>query len=146
MMHEERPIAWHWQRMPAATLGAGAGITPVQNTWYTVLDAKNVRIKSIITRHVNDETAIKVVGVRLTCDGIVISGAQSQTNNLPYVNYLTQTSDTLTGVNVTSFNLGYYISLGGKSVKVEARTTSAVGTNPLLFCTVQYEQIKRVIK
>ena len=82
MMREERPVAWHPQRMPAATLGAGAGITPVDGAENTVLDtARNIYIKKIIVRQTNDELAGKTLTVRAYLDGVTLVRSTAVNNN-----------------------------------------------------------------
>jgi len=131
--------------MPCATLGTGAGVTPVMNTWYTVLDTtKNISVLNLNLRHVNNESASKNLGVRLTIDGVVIAtDLGSCTNNVTQHCKLLPTSDEFNTIG-TNVQPNLYVRLNGKSVKVEARTTTAVGTNPLLFATVQYEQLERI--
>ncbi len=136
------PVEWHWKRMPTATLGAGAGITPVQNTWYTVLNAKNVRIKSIQLKQSNDEAAAKTLAIRGAVDGNAIAASSSAPANNVWLN------QGLSGV-VDSFpasvrEAAYYVSLDAKSATVEIEITSALGTNQLLFASVQYEQLERL--
>ena len=98
MMVERRPVAWHWQRMPTATLGAGAGIVPVKDTWYTVVaTARSVRVRSIKFKHTNNEAAVKAIDVRLTLDGNVVTITDLTENNS--IHYLTLDA---TGYNVYS--------------------------------------------
>ena len=144
-MREERPVAWHWAKMPAATLGGGAGVTPVQNTWYTVLDTTyNVRIKSIQLKHSNDESAAKALEIRGTIDGVSMSATGSSPASGSWLNRgMSAVADSFPA---SIGNAAYYVDLTCKSAKIEVRTTSVVGTNPLLFATVQYEQLKKVVK
>ena len=132
--------------MPTATLGAGAGITPVQNVWYTVLDTiNNVRIKTIQPMQTSTEAAVETIGCRVTVDGIVMANAESSTGSgVKVAVRLTPTADSFTTLTVPSFNAGTYVDFTGKRIKIEAAQSTAVGTNPLLFCSVQYEQMAEV--
>ncbi len=133
--------------MPTATLGGGLGITPVQNVWYTVLDTtRNARIKTIYIQHLNDEVANKTIVFALTIDGVVRGTA---TTVIPgwsclYIHPFNETGFYVTWmgpVGVMYRNIAEYNDVFGKSVKFEIRTTSALGTNPLLFASVQYEKL-----
>lgn len=139
------PPEWHWRHMPVASLGAGAGITPVQNTWYTVLDTvKNVKVKSIWSTQTNDEAAAKNGEIRVTCDGVSSTVSAAWPNNGARHWSISPTSDAVYLVNTPFMAAGSYCRSSAKSIKIEFRTTSVVGTNPLLFASVQYEQLERI--
>ena len=142
-----RPVRWHYRRMPTATLGAGAGITPVQGTYYTVLDTvKNVRILSLTQKYYKDEALAQQTGNRVTLDGVVLTRDTTHTaHNTWDTVAFDQDLDTLLlvgGLGIPLFTR--YIGLFAKSIKIEARTNVAVGTNPLLFASVQYEVLTEV--
>ena len=148
MMIERRPVSWHWRRMPAATLGAGAGIVPVKDQWYTVLDTiRNARIKSITIKQSNDEAAVKNLNMRITTGKETLtrpSGVLCNSGSLNYAEIYRGTPFISIGTSITL--LGMYAAFTFDSVKVEVKNESAVGTNPLLFSTVQYERLWRVVK
>ena len=148
MMIERRPVAWHWQRMPAATLGGGAGIIPVLNQWYTVLDTvRNVRVRNVAIYQSNDEAAQKQLQVRFTINGVASAVDASNSASGAWNGFkIFSVNDTPTYTANEVDSLATYVNLNYSSIKIEIRTTSALGTNPLLKCTVQYEQLKRVVK
>ena len=149
MMRENRPVAWHWQRMPAATLGNGAGIIPAQGTYYTVLDTvRNVVLKSVAQKYKKDEAVAQQTGNRITIDGIAITRDTTHTADNTWdtiaISAISDSAVLTGGLGLPLFSR--YAGIFCKSLKVEARTNAAVGTNPLLFCSVQYEQLRRVVK
>ena len=149
MMRENRPIAWHWQRMNAATLGEGSGITPTQNIYYKVIqNVSNLRLKSITTWQTNDEAALKTLQVIATIDGVATySEAGLHSNNTKVSWGLRPGYITDDLINAAPEVAAKYVSWSIKYLtSIQVRITSAVGTNQLLFCSVQYEQLKRVIK
>ena len=130
----------HWRLMPVASLGAGSGITPVKDTWYTVLDTNILlRIKYVSIKHTNDEAAAKTCALRLTMDGITLTNSATLNNNTWYYLRLSESSDSVEFVTIG--NMGKYISFDGRKVKLEARTTSVIGTNPVLYSNVKYEKL-----
>ena len=145
MMVERRPVAWHWQRMPAVTLTQDP---PVQNTWYTVLNTiRNVNIRSLALKQINDEAAVKVVAWRVTLDGVANTYAVNYNNNEKRFMFLRETSDTTYWTTITvPWAFGNFVTVFAKSAKVEIRITDAPGTNPKLYAWVGYDQLKRVIK
>ena len=130
--------------MPTATLGAGAGITPVQNVYYTVLDTtKNARIYSIQTKQSNDELAVKTCYIRVTLDGVVTeNGVGSANNAWWYYNYRSSANEFNSGIGGIKIN--YYLVSHAKSIKVECRTETAPSASTKLFCSVPYEVLTEV--
>ena len=129
------PGRFHFKKEPIATITQ----TPVQNTWYTVLDTTSyVRILYIAVKQDNTDNVAKALEIRVTIDGNAISGAGTPGDNTwNYIN-LTPTVDTLS-YTAAIFNSSYYVEMRGHSVKVELRMTDAPGTAETLDGRVQYE-------
>lgn len=117
--------------------------TPVQNTWYTVLNTTpNVRIRTLsgaLTAGA-DET----VEIRITVDGVTIPAAgETWTAGTFYTIYRqSDLSATNCGVlykGTGTGNVFYPLLIEGRSVKVEVRKTTANGASTLKLM-VLYEQ------
>lgn len=130
-------VQYYWNKEAIAQINQAP---PVQNTWYTVLDTKvDVRLIWLVLRQDNDETDNKNLEIRVTMDGVALIGTIDAVNLTYYQAYLNLSADTLI-VSGTKFNSGYYVDIRGRSVKVEIRITSVVGTNQVLRGRVQHEQ------
>lgn len=130
-----------WEKQPFATIN----LTPVQNTWYTVLDTtKFVKLIYLVLGQGNAETADKSCQLQVVMDGITHTMPNvSISNNVYKYCYLHPLSDEMRAIDAL-INAAYYDSWEGHSVKVEARLTSAVGTNQILRSRVQHEILKKV--
>jgi len=111
---------------------------PVQNTWYEVFHAYDVRLLWCRFLQVNDEAAVKAIAVRWTIDGQVYFSTVGIVNNTPtyvYRNWLPGAA----GTGGLSFDpdkhlAAYYTDKKGKDFKVEIRITDVPGTNQTLVC------------
>jgi len=113
--------------------------TPVvQNTWYEVFHAQDVRLLYCVVNQINDETLVKLVEVRWTIDGNVYLIAYNNDNNtLRWINRdhapSTGGTDGLDG-GATARNAAMYVDKRGLDFKVEIRMTGVPGTNQILQC------------
>lgn len=135
-----------WKFQPTAQLNQ---VPPVTDTWYTILDTtEDVSLDFILMFQENDETDAKNIEVRVTIDGEVLPGAASQADNTLFywahthnfaaaTDILDESATRNTAGSQTSDKLG--LPLRGHSVLVEARITSAVGTNQELRGRVIYQ-------
>lgn len=108
-----------------------AQATPVQNTWYTVLDTTiNCRVIIISTRIV---TTAETLEIRLTLDGEVYIGSIAATADQPYFPAFYGYSVTGSLLLLTTIDSSIYRSFlcEARSVKVEVRKTTATGTGTL---------------
>ena len=134
------PARFHWKFKPLAVLDQAA---PVFNQWYTVLDTTSkIRLYSISLKQVNDEIADKGIGVQVIIDGVTTS-ASSTTCGSGVVNY-SYLNNNLDGfaIDTPIKAVGYYVALHGKSIKVQVKNTSALGTNQRLYGYVRYAQLE----
>ena len=111
---------------------------PVQNTWYTVFDASDVRLLWCVIQQTNDETAAKDLEVRWTIDGnvyLVALSLDALTEAYIFRSHEPSTAGTdgLTD-SADPRNGTFYCDKRGKAFKVEVRITSVVGTNQTLTC------------
>lgn len=111
---------------------------PIQNTWYEVFHAYDVRLIWCVMVQGNDEVAAKDVELRWTIDGNVYFSADSIADSsweYAYRDALPSAVGTagLT-VGATSVNAGKYVDKRGKDFKVEVRMTGVPGTNQRLRC------------
>jgi hypothetical protein len=110
--------------------------TPVQNTWYTVLDTvHNVKVFGIAAGIADTGETIEV---RVTVDGGTVTGSQAAVAGTSYRvhPYLLMTGLTLTFSSSVLINSNM---CEARSFKVEARKTTANGTGNLK-ASVCYEQ------
>ena len=111
---------------------------PVQNTWYEVFHAEDVRLIWCVVIQDNDETDAKDVEVRWTIDGNVYFRSYNLANvTLIYLikDYAGSVGGTGgLGVNTDPTNAGHYVDKRGLDFKVEIRMTDVPGTNQRLRC------------
>ena len=111
---------------------------PVQNTWYEVFHAQDVRLIWCIIYQVHDEAGVKDLEVRWTIDGTVYllqTPVADSTFRGVYRNYIPSTGGTLgLAEGVATLNAALNIDKRGLDFKVEARITSVLGTNQILRC------------
>ena len=119
---------------------------PVQNQWYTVFDAEDVRLLWCRTSQTNDETAAKDVEIRWTIDGNVYFSSTSMTDNTDHFTYRVAGPG---GGGIAGLNTATPARLGtddtgkrGQSFKVEVRMTSVPGTNQTLLCNCVRETLE----
>ena len=111
---------------------------PVQNQWYTVFDAHDVRLLWCVVYQKNDELAAKNVETRWTIDGTVYLNGRALDDDTEYYVFRTQapstggTSGLFTSTSVET--AVHTTDKRGLSFKVEVRMTSALGTNQVLRC------------
>lgn len=120
----------YWEEQPDAVL---IQANPVQNTWYTVLDT-SLLPTAIGVEFLFHSFKIATVGetiyVRWTVDGNVRFGIKAAVADLDYYvhkDFLTAYLGETTAIHLT----GIYAPIVGKSLKVEARKTTANGTGTL---------------
>jgi len=104
-----------------------AAAPPTINQWYTVLEANNVLLQYLTIQHTSTDALAKVIQVRITADGTVITGSVSipsaQWNSVFLIPFLTD----MLNYQTTIIAVGYAIPWYARSMKIEIRTT---GTNP----------------
>lgn len=102
--------------------------TPVQNQWYTVLDTTvNARIIGMTGLIV---TTGETLEMKITIDGVVVSGSQAATADTWYQFY--PHLATANGLFATTSYTGQVAFLfEGRSIKIEIRKTTANGTGNL---------------
>lgn len=109
---------------------------PVQNTWYTVFNANDVRLLICEVEQYNDEEAAKDIEVRWTCDGNVYVHAMTAVAGDQYYIYRNKYESSELqeplGDSPTLVNAAMYVDKRALSFKVEVRITSVVGTNQIL--------------
>ena len=120
---------------------------PVQNEWYPVFDAEDVRLIWCVILQDNTEAAAKDVEVRWTIDGtpyLVSVNLAAATPNWVYRFYLPSAGGTA-GLDstVNPQTAGYWVDKRGQSFKVEVRITSALGTNQTLICRCVRETLEQ---
>lgn len=119
---------------------------PVQNTWYTIMDAYDVRLLWCHVIQTNDESAAKDVEVRWTIDGTVYFDADSYEHNAG--NYIFKNIyDSALGTSGLTLSSGRVnaaddVDKRGLHVKIEMRMTSAPGTNQVLTGRAVYETLE----
>jgi hypothetical protein len=111
---------------------------PVQNQWYTVFDAEDVRLLWCVMYQHDPDNGARNVEVKWTIDGTVYFIAFSLADsNYVWIwrNYEASTGGTLgLDKDTTQFNAAKYVDKRGQSFKVEIRTTSAGSGTANLRC------------
>lgn len=128
-----------FERQPIAALNQDP---PVEDTYYTILDTTaNAKIYCIATKQKNDEASVENLQLKITIDGETIEtttrGHASNTWNFWYFELhddelTVTTSETSAMVSTMPFE--------GRSVKIEVRQTTDVGTNAELDGRVHYAE------
>lgn len=110
---------------------------PVQNTWYEVFDAEDVRLLYNSIMQSNDEAAAKTLEVRWTIDGNVYFVSQVAVSGTYYYifRHIVPSGAGTAGLlsNVADRMGAFYTDKRGKEFKVEVRIISVVGTNQRLL-------------
>jgi len=118
-------------------------VPPVKDQWYALLDEDNARVYFINAYQENDEDAPKNIELKMTIDGVGYGAVSlSQTHDVFYYWYVARDTISETMFGSTTFSNvegGTYIE--GKHIKVEARITSALGTNQTLLASVDWAQL-----
>lgn len=111
---------------------------PVQNTWYEVFHAEDVRLIWCEIYQENDEVVAKIVQTRWTIDGNIYFDSHSIPSGTTYFIYRNRepsTGGTLGLSTVTAeYTAARFDHKRGLDFKVEVRTTEAPGTNQILRC------------
>jgi len=119
---------------------------PVQNQWYTVFDAYDVRLLWCIIYQSNGEAAAKNLEVRWTIDGNVYLGSIAALDSATYWvfrDHVPSTGGTAgLGLWAGTFNSAYLVEKRGQDFKVEVRITSPLGTNQFLLCRCVRETLE----
>uniref|UniRef100_A0A6M3X856 Uncharacterized protein n=1 Tax=viral metagenome TaxID=1070528 RepID=A0A6M3X856_9ZZZZ len=119
---------------------------PVQNTWYPLFDADDVRLLWHTVFQSNDETAAKDIEIRWTIDGNVYFVAVNlDSGGTVYVYRGRMASGAGTSGLLTidtATNACFTVDKRGKSFKVEVRITSVVGTNQRLLSRAVRETLE----
>ena len=126
------------QRMAAATFTQAP---PVQDTWYTLLEASKARIRSVRVVHTNDEAASKSISAQFTIDGIVYTHASSLASATSRYYGISPTGDALevgSGFGITVPLFGFRKCVPVREIKMELRMTSVPGTNESMSAIAQY--------
>lgn len=120
---------------------------PIQNTWYEVFDAEDVRLIWCQVNQTNDEAAAKDVEIKWTIDGVVYFTSWSLANGTwtAIYRYWQASLGGTAGLNrsTTIYNPGYRIDVRGKAFKIEIRMTSIPGTNQVLNCWCVKETLEQ---
>jgi len=111
---------------------------PVQDIWYEVFHAYDVRVIQCALIQDNDELAVKDIEVRWTIDGNVYLGTLACDDLTVYYarrHYSASLGGT-SGLEIllTALNAASYTDKRGQDFKVEIRITSVLGTNQRLRC------------
>lgn len=120
---------------------------PIQNQWYTVFDAEDVRLLWCWVQQQNGEVASKNVEVRWTIDGNVYFLYVTISDGTEYYIYrntppsLGGTDGLLWSDSIT--NAAFFVDKRGHSFKVEVRMVSAPGTNQQLLCYCVRETLEQ---
>lgn len=119
---------------------------PVQNTWYEVFHAQDVRLIWCMVQQDNDEVAAKDIQVRWTIDGTVYFRPLSILSGTVFTvfrnwNGSTGGTDGLEAEQGRK-NAGYYVDKRGLDFKVEIRMTAVPGTNQVLICRCVRETLE----
>lgn len=104
--------------------------SPVQNTWYPVLQAYNVKLFGI---HVLVATTTETLGVRITADGKVMLGSAACTNDTEY-RVIPNCISTGSNLSVTSSTIYNGNELEAQNFLFEVRKTTAAGTGNIQAC------------
>jgi len=114
-----------WEHKPSASLDQAS---PVQNTWYTVLDTTtNVKIYWITMKILATNEDLEI---RITIDGTTMTGSQAgAVAGTTYFVFLNEANEL--AVTTTGYNAAKYAALEARSIKVEVRKTSANGSGNL---------------
>jgi len=121
-------------------------VPPVQNTWYEVFHAEDVRLLWCWLNQTNDENAAKDIEVRWTIDGNVYLGSALVDDAASY--YVFRDHNASAGgtagiiISNTLYNAGTRIDKRGLDFKVEIRITGALGTNQSLQCRCVRETLE----
>ena len=113
-------------------------LPPVQNTWYEVFHAQDVRLLYCVIEQTNTDTVAKDVEVRWTIDGNVyflLRNLPNATLEWVYRDRL----ESLLGTqgldnSATELNAVWHSDKRGLDFKVEIRMISVPGTNQTLGC------------
>ena len=101
---------------------------PVVNNWYTVLNTtSNVRLYAICCRVADTAETLQV---RLTIDGQTLTDSFEATADTTYYNYLRFTDADL-WFQTTTYLVGVYTYIEGRSVKVEVRKVTNAGAGTI---------------
>jgi len=119
--------AMSFAMQPDALLDQAA---PVKDTWYTVLQAYDAKLFGI---GIQVDTTTETLGVRITVDGVILTGSLSCTNDTKYKVTL-QTYPTGTVLVPTTSTLITSNQIEGRNLKVEVRKTTEAGTGNLKTC------------
>jgi len=110
---------------------------PVQNQWYEVFHAYDVRLIWCAILQANDETFVKTLEIRWTIDGNVYFEQMVAAHNVR--RYVFRAVDPSLGgtqglnSSATAYTASVYTDKRGQDFKVEIRITSALGTNQRLL-------------
>jgi len=113
-------------------------LPPVLNQWYTVFEAKNVRLLWCVINQSNVEAAAKHIEVRWTIDGNVYF-VDDNLGSGAYDYIFRSNAPSALGTdglwyNATYVNAARNVDKRGINFKVEVRITTALGTNQRLRC------------
>lgn len=122
-------------------------LPPVQNEWYTVFDAEDVRLLWCRLEQNSDDVVAKDIEVRWTIDGnvyFVTFSLDDTTAEFIYRNYAPSVGGTQ-GLWHTTLEqqAAFYIDKRGQDFKVEVRMTSVPGVNQRLRCWCVRETLEQ---
>ena len=133
---------YHYRYQPIARLDQDP---PVQNTWYTVLDANGgLKIRMVLARQNNDDTVAKSIEFRMTIDGVSVDATvTAQLEGSWYFWTIGPGVERVIG-GTTIRMIHEYEVVECLDALIEMRMTSAPGTNQKLDGRVQYETLEIV--
>lgn len=114
---------------------------PTINVWYEACDLSGgLKVNYIRAEQDNDALAAINIEVRATIDGIVCgTGVWAPANGTAQYLYLAPAADAL-AVQAALINAKHDDSLECHAIKIEIRTTQAVGAGTDLYIFAQYEE------
>ena len=119
---------------------------PVQNTWYEVFDAEDVRLIWCEIYQTNTDIAAKDIEVRWTIDGNVYLVTVSLDDDTVNFIYRDRAPSAVGTAGLTStpteVNAGFNVDKRGLAFKVEVRMTSVPGTAQVLRCRCVRETLE----
>ena len=120
---------------------------PIQNEWYPVFEAEDVRLIWCVVHQSNTEVAAKDIEVRWTIDGtpyLVAFSLADSTFEYIYRHYQPSAGGVQGLWHVESdHTAGYFTDKRGQSFKVEVRITSPLGTAQRLRCYCVRETLEQ---
>ena len=97
---------------------------PVIDQWYTVLEASDAMVVSIVVDQLSSDSSSAVIEIELTLDDVVLTAGGNQAHGDDYYVYTSLTNEALSKSAINILPVGYFIPIYARSVKIRYRTTS----------------------